>query len=217
MNCNGAGRRLLLADGHVEAADAGIALGQDGVDAHGGLAGLTVADDQFALAAADGRHGVDGLDAGGHGLVHRLAGDDAGRLQFHGAELLGFQRAQAVNGLAEGVEHAAHDLVTHGNREDLAGTLDRVAFLDACVFTQKSNTHVVLFKVQHHAHETAGELEQFHGHGVTDAVDARNAVTDRKDGAGFAHLDPLLIALDLLFDDLADFFGFDLHSPTHPS
>jgi hypothetical protein len=44
----------------------------------GGLAGLAVADDQLALAAADGdRERVDGLEAGLHRLVHRLARDDA--------------------------------------------------------------------------------------------------------------------------------------------
>jgi hypothetical protein len=46
---------------------------EDRVECHGGLAGLAVADDQLALAAADRDHGVDGLEAGGHGLVHRLA------------------------------------------------------------------------------------------------------------------------------------------------
>ena len=55
---------LLLADGDVDA-DARLCrlLVDDGVDGDGGLAGLAVADDQLALAAADGDHGVDGLDA----------------------------------------------------------------------------------------------------------------------------------------------------------
>jgi hypothetical protein len=45
----------------------------DRVERHGGLAGLTVADDQLALAAADGDHRVDGLEARLQGLVDRLA------------------------------------------------------------------------------------------------------------------------------------------------
>ena len=49
----------------------------DGVQDDGGLAGLAVADDQFALAAADGNHRVDGLDAGLQRLAHRLAIHDA--------------------------------------------------------------------------------------------------------------------------------------------
>src|SRR3546814_3363334 len=56
-----------------------VALVDDRVDGDGGLAGLPVADDQLALAAADGGHGVDGLDAGLQRLVHRLALDDARR------------------------------------------------------------------------------------------------------------------------------------------
>ena len=48
----------------------------------GGLAGLAVADDQLALAAADGNERVDGLQAGLHRLVHRRTRDDAGRLHL---------------------------------------------------------------------------------------------------------------------------------------
>ena len=44
-----------------------------------GLAGLAVADDQLALAAADRHHAVDRLEAGLHRLAHRLAIHDAGR------------------------------------------------------------------------------------------------------------------------------------------
>merc|ERR1719183_1141073 len=53
--------------------DAGEGLGlgllvDDGVDGDGGLACLTVTNDQLALPAADGDEGVDGLEAGEHGL-----------------------------------------------------------------------------------------------------------------------------------------------------
>src|SRR3546814_18515689 len=41
-----------------------------------GLAGVAVADDQLALAAADGNERVERLEAGLHRLVHRLARDD---------------------------------------------------------------------------------------------------------------------------------------------
>src|SRR5690606_32306464 len=56
--------RGLLADRHVHALDAGALLVDHRVDRHGGLAGLAVADDQLALAAADRDHGVDRLVAG---------------------------------------------------------------------------------------------------------------------------------------------------------
>ena len=62
-------RRALLADGAVDADQVVLGIVDDGVKQDGGLAGLTVANDQLALAAADGNHGVDGLEAGGHGLA----------------------------------------------------------------------------------------------------------------------------------------------------
>src|SRR5439155_4138502 len=94
-------RRALLTDGHVDALHALAALVEDRVDGDGRLARLAVTDDELALAAADGRHGVNGLDAGLEGLVHRLAGDDARRLHLEAPFALGVDRALAVDGLPE--------------------------------------------------------------------------------------------------------------------
>ena len=63
--------RALLADGDVDAIELGLLVAarvdrfliEDGVEDDGGLAGLAVADDQLALAAADGDERVDGLQA----------------------------------------------------------------------------------------------------------------------------------------------------------
>src|SRR5262249_10925247 len=65
--------RLLLADGGVEAVNALALLVDDGVERDGGLAGLAVTDDELALAAADGDHRVDRLEAGLERLLDRLA------------------------------------------------------------------------------------------------------------------------------------------------
>ena len=75
-------RRRLLADRDVDADDALALLVDDRVDRDGRLAGAAVADDQLALAAADRDHRVDRLDAGLQRLLHRLADDDAGRLDL---------------------------------------------------------------------------------------------------------------------------------------
>jgi len=47
------------------------------IDGNGGLAGLPVADDQLTLSAANGDHGVDGLNASLQGFAHRLTCVDA--------------------------------------------------------------------------------------------------------------------------------------------
>ncbi|KAF5049840.1 hypothetical protein DSECCO2_435730 [anaerobic digester metagenome] len=206
----------LLADGDVEAVDVAVLLGQDGVDADGGLADLTVADDQFALSAADGGHGVDGLQTRVHGLMNGLTGDDAGSLDFDVTEHIRLDRPETVDGIAQGVDDTAHDRVADGNLEDPARTLDDVAFLDVFGLAEKSDAHGVFFKVQNHAHDVTGELEEFHGHRVFAAVNAGDTVTHRQDHASLAHLDLFLVILDLAFDDLANFFCFDLHSLYSP-
>ena len=81
-------RRTLLSDRDIDAIELlalVVALVQrllieDGVERDRGLAGLAVADDELALAAADRDHRVDRLEAGRHRLAHRFARNDAGRL-----------------------------------------------------------------------------------------------------------------------------------------
>src|SRR3546814_11007332 len=73
----------------------------DGVDGHGGFSGLAVANDQFALAAADRHHGVDGFHTGLQRLSNRLAGNDARRDFFDDVGGFGVDRAFAVDGRSE--------------------------------------------------------------------------------------------------------------------
>src|SRR6185295_768433 len=123
-------RRALLPDGDVHADHALALLVGDRVEGDGGLAGLAVADDELALAAADRHHGVDGLEAGLQRLLDRLAIDDTGRQALDRRELLRENRALAVDRLAEGVDHAAEQLVADRHRDDAPRPLDDVAFLD---------------------------------------------------------------------------------------
>src|SRR3546814_4011355 len=64
-------RAGLLADRDVDALHARRLLVDDRVDRQRGLAGLTIADDQLALTAADRHHRVDGLVAGLHRQIGR--------------------------------------------------------------------------------------------------------------------------------------------------
>jgi hypothetical protein len=85
----------------------------DRVDRDRGLAGLAVADDQLALAAADRDHRVDRLDAGLQRLVHRLAVRDARRDDV--------DLRVAVERATERVDHAAE----HRLADPLQIRLDR--------------------------------------------------------------------------------------------
>jgi hypothetical protein len=98
---------FLLADGDIDALHAGSFLANDGIDAYGGLPDLAVADDQFALSPADGRHRIDRLEARVHRLIDRLAGDHTRGDHLDPAEFRRFDRSLAVQGGARGVDDAA--------------------------------------------------------------------------------------------------------------
>ena len=183
--------RALLADGDVDAAHllVGVAavpellLVDDRVDRDRGLAGLPVTDDQLALAATDGGHGVDGLQAGLQRLVNRLALHDVGSLQLERAALLADDLAEAVDGGAERVDHPAEEVVADRHGEDLAGALDLLTLLDGGELAEDDDADLVHVEVQREAEGAVLELEQLIGHRRGQALDVRDAVTGVGDAA----------------------------------
>lgn len=113
----------LLADGDVDAVKLlGLVVGvvpsllvKDGVESDGSLTSLTVTNDQLTLTTADGNHGVDGLETGLHGLVDRLARQNARSLELSTALLLGVERTLAVNGVTQSIDDTAEQLRADGN------------------------------------------------------------------------------------------------------
>ena len=203
--------RALLADGDVNADDVLALLVDDGIGGDHRLTGLAVANDQLALAAADGDHGVDGLDAGLEGLFDRLAVDDAGGRALDGPVLSRFDGACAVDGLAQGVDHAANHALAHRHRDNPAGALDHAALFDAGVRAQQNDGDGVLLQVLGHAVLAVLELEQLAGHAGVQTAGAGDAVAHHDDGAGLALLDHRLVVFDLGADDFRDLLWFQLH------
>ena len=180
-------RRRLLADRDVDADEVLALLVDDRVDRDRGLAGLAVADDQLALAAADRHHRVDRLQAGLHRLRHRLALDHAGRDLLDDVAHLRVDRALAVDRLAERVDDAADQLRADRHVEDAARALDGVAFGDVLVGAQDHRADRVALEVQREAERVVRELEHLALHRVGQAVDAADAVGDRHHRALRAH------------------------------
>ena len=183
-------RRALLADRHVDAAHLLLrvarlpvaALVDDGVERDRGLAGLAVADDELALAAPDGGHCVDRLDAGLERLVDALPVHDAGGLELEVATLgEAGDLAQAVDRLAHRVHDAAEVAVTHGDGEDLARTLDGRAFLDAFGVAEHDDADLANIEVQSDPADAVLELQQLVRHRRGQTLDARDAVTRGED------------------------------------
>jgi hypothetical protein len=195
-------RRLLLADRVVDADHVLVALVDDRVNGDGSLPRLTVADDQLALPAADGHHRVDGFQTSLQRLADRLSIDDARRDTLDRHERLCRDRSFAVDRLAKRVHDAAEQLFAYGHRDDAAGALDDVPFLDLGEFPEEHRAHTVLFEIQRYAEDAVRKFEHLTGHRPLYAVNARDAVTDGHDAADFCDVDLNGVAADLLADDL---------------
>src|SRR5919197_1484267 len=107
--------------------------GREGGAAGARPAGMPIADDELALAAADWHHRVDGLQARLHGLRNGLTRDYAGGDFLDDVAQLGVDRALAVDRLSERVDHSPKQLRSDRHREDLASALHRVALGDVRV------------------------------------------------------------------------------------
>jgi hypothetical protein len=182
----------------------------DRVQRDGRLAGLAVADDQLALAAADRDHAVDGLDAGLQRLLHRLAVHNAGRDALDGVVRGGLDRPAVVDRLAERVHHAPDHRLAHRHRHDAARPPDFVAFLDFRVVAQQHRAHLVFFQVQRDPRHAVRKLDQLARHDLLQAVNARDAVADRDHRTDFGYFDRFLVILNLFAEDPLDFVRSNL-------
>ena len=126
---------------------------------------------------------VDGLDARLEGLLHRLAVDDAGRLELQRPALGRLDRRAAVERVAERVDDAADQGLADGDRHDVAGAADGVALVDLLPLAEEHGGDVVLLEVQREAGDAVVELEHLERDAALEAVDAGDAVADLDDGA----------------------------------
>ena len=149
-------------------------------------------------------------------LVHRLTRDDARGLHVGHGTLFRFDRAFAVDRVAETVDHAAEQRVTDRHVHDRVRALDGVAFFNVTVRTEDNDTDVVGFEVQRHAPDATGEFDHFTGLHVVEAIDTGDTVTDGEHVTDFGHLGLLAKVLDLVLEDRRNLGSLDTHSLIRP-
>ena len=175
----------------------------DGVQADRGLAGLTVADDEFSLATADRYHRVDGLDASLQRHPDGRPLQDAGRRAFDRAVCIGRNRPLAVNRAAECIHDTAEQRLAGRDFHNTAGAPDRVALPDLLIRAEQHGAHEVLLQVLCHAVHAAA-VQKLPSHAVRQPIDMADAVSDRHNGPDVLHAELRLIVRNLLFEDRAD-------------
>ena len=165
-----------LANGDVNADDTLPLLVDDGVEGDGGLARLAVANDEFALATADGGHRVHGHQPRLHGGVHPLALNNTGGDAFNGKAFRCLDGAFAINGGSERVYDTADEGIPHGNRGDLAGGADFGPCFNGGVVAHDGNTHCIWLQVQHNAAHAVAKLDDFAGGDVGQTIGQNDTV-----------------------------------------
>src|SRR5436309_1279263 len=143
--------------------------------------------------------------------MHRFTRDDAGRLDFDAAALGGFDRALAVDRIAERVDDPAEQGLADRNVDDRFRALDARAFGNLGVRAEDHDTDIVGLEVERHPLRAVVELDHLAGLDVVEAVDSGDAVADREHGADFRHLSFGVEIRDLVADDAGDFSGADIH------
>ena len=175
--------RGLLADGDVDADDVAVALVDDGVDRERGLAGGAVADDQLALAAAEGEQRVDDEQAGLHRLGHEIAVDDRRRRALDRQVLGGRDRTLAVERAAERVDDAPEQLGADRDAHHVAGAAHDLAGPDRLGRVEQHAADAVGLEHLGEAEAAALEAQQLVEAGARQAGDHRDAVADLLDPA----------------------------------
>ena len=187
-----------LTYGNVDAGNPLTFLVDDGIDGNGGFTGLSVTDDKFTLAAANGNHGVNSFQTGLHRFKNGFTSNNAGSEEFNGTIFCGFDFTFTVEGLTKCVDNTADHGFPNGNFHNSAGSLYLVAFLNIGVGPKNNATDVIFFQVHDHTHDTVGKLQEFVIHGIFEAINTRNTVTDGDNSTDFGYFHRGFIIFDLL-------------------
>ena len=197
---------LVVACGVVD-----LLLVQDRVQSNGSFTGLTVTNDQFALATANGDHRVNGFQASRHWFVNRFPWDNAGGFDVREATLGGFDGAFVVDGVTQTVNNTTQQTVADWHVHDGVSALDGVAFFDVAVGTEDNNTDVVCLEVQGHAHDAAGEFDHLASLDVVQTIHASDTITNGQNAADFGNFCFLTKVLDLVLQDRRNLCSLDTH------
>jgi hypothetical protein len=160
---------------------------------------LAIADDQFALALADGDEGVDRANTGLQRLLHGLAFDHGRRGVFDRAIALGDDLAFAVDGVSERVDHAAEQRFADGHRRDATRPPDLLTFFDVGIGAEDDDADVVLFEVERDALQAVLKFDEFRLLDGFEAVHACDARADLDDRSDLIFVNFALKVLDLAF------------------
>src|SRR5205809_4376784 len=221
-------RRLLLADGDVDAVEGTIVLvargfrravqaglADDRIDADRRLAGRAVADDQFALAPTYRNHRVDCHDAGLDRLADRTATHDPWSDLRDRIGDFARDRSLAVQRLTERVHDPAEQPLTDRHLEQLTGRANLAALFELGIVAENDDADVGLLETERQPRDAVAEIEHRAEHDIAQTLDTGDTVADLpNDPYILPGRDGLRVA-DARFDFLHQ--GAHRFTSTHPA
>lgn len=212
----------LLSDGTIDAVKSlsdivgleGVQLVDDAIDGDGGLASLSITNDELTLSSANWHKGVDGLESSHHRLVHRLSWDNTWCLELNSLSLITLNWALTVNWVTKSIDDSAEKAISDWHIDNGASSLDNISLLDLSIVTQDDDTDIVSLEVKSHTLDTRAELNHFTCLDLHETENTSNTITDGDDSTEFLQVVLLkakqvgsAAAFILINDDLACSFG----------
>ncbi len=116
--------------------------------------------------------------------------------------------------MSQGIDHTADQGISQGNLDDPFGSLNQVSLLDEVILSEEGYSDVILLQVENHPKNVMGKFQEFSCHGLFQAMNPGNPITDGQYHPRLTDIDLPFVASDLFFDDATDFFSLDLHKTT---
>src|SRR5271169_5280443 len=146
-----------LAYGAINAKNILAALVKDRADADGGLAGLPVAEDQFALSPPDGNERINDLDAALQGHGDRRAVHDLRRGTFNRQTLIGDYRPLAIKRPAQWIDDTPDQSLPHRHVHHMPPAFYFIARMQVPIIAEQDDADLILIDIECDAVQITGK------------------------------------------------------------
>src|SRR3989344_2497554 len=202
---------FFLPGGYIDTDDILALLVDDGIDSDSCFSRLAIADDEFALSAADRDEGIDGLDAGLYRLIDRLAGNDAPGDFLYRVKCRCVDFSLAIDRHTERRKDAADDILSDWHGKDFPRAFDDHPFADIIRFSHKHHAHFPLFEILCHAECPVLEFHHFRRHHLRQSSHPCHAIAYFEHHSDSFRLRLMMKISNMLFQFLNERIGHNFY------
>ena len=182
--------RSLLTNGNVDAVkllgevitSVASLLVNDGIDGNGSLSSLSITNDELSLSSTNWHKGIDGLEAGLHGLMHGFSWDNTWSFELNSLPLNRLDWTVSINWVTKWINNSGEHAISNWDIDNGTSSLDDITLLDLSIVTKNDNTNVVSLEVKGHTHNSRLELNHLTGLNLHETKDSCNTITNGDNG-----------------------------------